>query len=149
MKDKMLLKRKDASCYKIIYNAWIYNFMSVLDALFLLKKLIGGLLIGAALIIGTAITAFTIKESATSNASTTTDSNSQQNIILTGSTGAPFTSVDVYKDGRYFTTIKADSKGIYGFSSNEPGTYTIKSQSGMQTATVQSDSKTNIYQKND
>ena len=122
--------------------------MSALDALFLLMKLLGGLLIGVALIISTTVMAFTIKESTASNIATTTGSNSQQKVVLTGSTGTPFAPVDVYKDGKYFTTIKADSGGNYEFSSNQQGTYTIKSQSGMQTATVQSDSRTSIYQEN-
>jgi len=97
-----------------------------------------GLIIGATVV-------FALKESAT----TTASSNSiHQKVTIRGSVGVPFAPINVYKDGEHFATVTADFGGNYEFTSDQPGTYTVKTESGTQTVTVQSNSETTIYQNN-
>ncbi|AFU58454.1 hypothetical protein Ngar_c15200 [Candidatus Nitrososphaera gargensis Ga9.2] len=117
-----------------------------------MKKFVGGLVLGAGLIIGTTIV-FALKESGTTTttiATTTASSSSstQQKVTIRGSVGVPFAPINVYKDGKHFATVTADFEGNYEFTSDQPGTYTVKTDSSTQTVTVQSNSKTTIYQNN-
>lgn len=109
-------------------------------------------MLGAGLIIGTTIV-FALKESGTTTttiATTTASSSSstQQKVTIRGSVGVPFAPINVYKDGKHFATVTADFEGNYEFTSDQPGTYTVKTDSSTQTVTVQSNSKTTIYQNN-